>query len=182
MGQAVGIDLGTTFSAIAIVDEDREAQAILNAEGKLTTPSVAIWQDGAYIVGQPALDIVERAEGTEQERLAAALIRGVKRMVGNPPLGGLSSNGHRTTPVEVSAAILAKLARDASARLGFAVRDAVITVPAHFGDRERTATKEAAEMAGLHFLPIIKQTKAAPLNYTHAQATTARRALLFVLR
>jgi len=145
MGQAVGIDLGTTFSAIAIVDEDREAQAILNAEGKLTTPSVAIWQDGAYIVGQPALDIVERAEGTERERLAAALIRGVKRMVGNPPLGGLISNGHRTTPVEVSAAILAKLARDASVRLGFAVRDAVITVPAHFGDRERTATKEAAE-------------------------------------
>src|SRR5260221_13952858 len=100
MGQAVGIDLGTTFSAIAIVDEDREAQAILNAEGKLTTTSVAICQDGAYIVGQTALDIVERAVGTERERLAAALIRGVKRMVGNLPLGGIISNGHRTTPGE----------------------------------------------------------------------------------
>ena len=95
MGQAVGIDLGTTFSAIAILDEEREAQAILNAEGKLTTPSVAIWQDGAYVVGQPALNMVERADGTEREHLAAALIRGVKRMVGNPPIGGLISNGHR---------------------------------------------------------------------------------------
>jgi len=181
MGQAVGIDLGTTFSAIAIVDEDREAQAILNAEGKLTTPSVAIWQDGAYIVGQPALDIVERAEGTERERLAAALIRGVKRMVGNPPLGGLISNGHRTTPVEVSAAILAKLARDASVRLGFAVRDAVITVPAHFGDRERTATKEAAEMAGLHVLQIINEPSAAALTYTHGEETKPGIALVFDL-
>src|SRR5438876_6470431 len=152
MGKAVGIDLGTTFSAIAIVDDDHEAQAILNAEGKLTTPSVALWQENAYIVGQPALDLIERAEGEERVRLAAALIRGVKRMVGNPPLGGLISNGHRTTPVEVSAAILAKLARDGSARLGFAVQDAVITVPAHFGDRERNATKEAAEIAGLHVL------------------------------
>src|SRR5713226_595759 len=139
MGQAVGIDLGTTFSAIAIVDEYHNARALLNAEGKATTPSVAIWQDGAYVVGQPALDLVEHASEVERERLAAALIRGVKRMVGNPPTGGLISNGHRTTPVEVSAAILAKLARDASARLSFAVRDAVITVPAHFGDRERNA-------------------------------------------
>jgi molecular chaperone DnaK len=181
MGQAVGIDLGTTFSAIAIVDEDREAQAILNAEGKLTTPSVAIWQDGAYVVGQPALDILERAEGYERERLAAALIRGVKRMVGNPPLGGLISNGHRTTPVEVSAAILAKLARDASARLGFAVQDAVITVPAHFGDRERNATKEAAEMTGLHVLQIINEPSAAALTYTHGQETKPGLALVFDL-
>lgn len=181
MGQAIGIDLGTTFSAIAIVDEDREAQAILNAEGKLTTPSVAIWQDGAYVVGQPALDMVEQAEGTERERLAAALIRGVKRMVGNPPLGGLLSNDHRTTPVEVSAAILAKLARDASARLGFAVRDAVITVPAHFGDHERLATKEAAEMAGLRVLQIINEPSAAALTYTHGEETRPGLALVFDL-
>jgi len=181
MGQAIGIDLGTTFSAIAILDEEREAQAILNAEGKLTTPSVAIWQDGAYIVGQPALDMVERADGAERERLAAALIRGVKRMVGNPPIGGLISNGHRTTPVEVSAAILAKLARDGSARLGFAVKDAVITVPAHFGDRERNATKEAAEMAGLHVLQIINEPSAAALAYTHGQETKPGIALVFDL-
>src|SRR5947209_16761441 len=181
MGQAVGIDLGTTFSAIAILDEEREAQAILNAEGKLTTPSVAIWMDGAYVVGQPALEIVERAEGVERQRLAAALIRGVKRMVGNPPIGGLISNGHRTTPVEVSATILAMLARDGSARLGFAVKDAVITVPAHFGDRERIATKQAAEMAGLHVLQIINEPSAAALAYTHGQETKPGIALVFDL-
>lgn len=180
MGQAVGIDLGTTFSAIAIV-EDGEAQAILNAEGKLTTPSVALWQDGSYVVGQPALNIVEQASGGEREKRAAALIRGVKRMVGNPPSGGLISNGHRTTPVEVSAAILAKLARDASARLGFAVRDAVVTVPAHFGDRERLATKEAAEMAGLHVLQIINEPSAAALTYTHGEETQPGLALVFDL-
>ncbi len=181
MGRAVGIDLGTTFSAVAIVDDHHEAQAILNAEDKLTTPSVAVWQDGNYIVGQPALDFVERAEGSERERLTTALIRGVKRMIGNPPLGGLISNGHRTTPIEVSAAILAKLARDASARLGFAVLDAVITVPAHFGDRERSATKEAAEMAGLHVLQIINEPSAAALTYTHSEETKPGTALVFDL-
>lgn len=181
MGQAVGIDLGTTFSAIAIVGPDHEAQAVLNAEGKLTTPSVAIWHKGAFLVGQPALDLVASADGNERERLAAALIRGVKRMVGNPPLGGLISNGYQTTPVEVSAAILAKLARDASARLGFPVQDAVITVPAHFGDRERNATKEAAEMAGLHVLQIINEPSAAALTYTHDQETKPGTALVFDL-
>lgn len=181
MGRAIGIDLGTTFSAVAIVDEQHEAQAILNVEGKLTTPSVALWQDNSYLVGQRALDIVQQAEGSERERLAAALIRSVKRMVGNPPLGGLVSNGHRTTPVEVSAAILAKLARDASARLGFAVQDAVITVPAHFGDRERNATKEAAEMAGLRVLQIINEPSAAALTYTHGEETKPGIALVFDL-
>ena len=137
--QAIGIDLGTTYSAAAIVDNDGQARPILNAEGSPTTPSVAIWHNEAFLVGQPALDLVQRAVGTERERLAEALIRGVKRMMGHPPEGGMSSNGHPTSPVEVSSAILAKLARDASARLGFSVRDAVITVPAHFGDRERSA-------------------------------------------
>jgi molecular chaperone DnaK len=181
MGKAVGIDLGTTFSAIAIVDQDHEAQAILNAEGKLITPSVALWHENAYVVGQAALDLIEHAEGDERTRLAAALIRGVKRMVGNPPKGGLISNGHRTTPIEVSAAILAKLARDASARLDFPVRDAVITVPAHFGDRERSATKEAAEMAGLHVLQIINEPSAAALTYTHGEETKPGIALVFDL-
>ena len=63
MGQAVGIDLGTTFSAIARVNEKNEVEALLNAENRLTTPSVALWSDGGYIVGQPALDLVDRAEG-----------------------------------------------------------------------------------------------------------------------
>ena len=179
--QAVGMDLGTTFSAVAIVGEDGQAYAIPNAEGALTTPSVAIWHNGTPLVGQPALDLVQRAEGSERERLAAALIRGVKRMMGNPPAGGLTSNGHRTTPAEVSAAILAKLARDASIRLGFKVRDVVITVPAHFGDRERSATKSAAEMAGLQALQMINEPSAAALTYSRGQKAEPGVALVFDL-
>jgi molecular chaperone DnaK len=178
---AVGIDLGTTFSAIAVVEEDGQARAIPNAEGATITPSVAIWQQNMFLVGQPALDLVQQAEGAERERLAAALIRGVKRMIGSPPTGGLVSNGRRTSPIEISAAILAKLARDASARLGFSIHDAVITVPAHFGDRERHATKQAAELAGLRVLRIINEPSAAALTYSRGQQALVGTALVFDL-
>jgi molecular chaperone DnaK len=181
MKRAVGIDLGTTFSSITIVGDDNTAHAIPNAEGSLTTPSVALWRDGAFLVGQPALDLVQAANGPERERLVGSLIRGVKRMMGRPPTSGLISNGYKTNPVEVSAAILSKLARDASARLGFPVRDAVITVPAHFGDRERNATKAAAEMAGLQVLQMINEPSAAALTYTHGQRIEAGAALVFDL-
>lgn len=181
MKRAVGIDLGTTFSSIAIVNADNKAYPIPNAEGTLTTPSVAIWREGTFLVGQPALDLVHSATGPERERLAGSLIRGVKRMMGRPPADGLVSNGYRTNPVEVSAAILAKLARDASARLGFPVRDAVVTVPAHFGDRERSATKAAAEMAGLRVLQMINEPSAAALTYTYGQHNEPGAALVFDL-
>jgi molecular chaperone DnaK len=102
-------------------------------------------------------------------------------MMGNPPQGGLLSNGHRTSPSEVSAAILAKLARDASARLGFKVQDAVITVPAHFGDRERSHTKSAAEMAGLRVLQMINEPSAAALTYTRGQQAAPGLAVVFDL-
>ena len=102
-------------------------------------------------------------------------------MMGRPPTGGLVSNGYRTDPVEVSAAILAKLARDASGLLGFPVREAVITVPAHFGDRERSATKAAAERAGLHVLQMINEPSAAALTYTHGQQVEPGAVLVFDL-
>ena len=179
--QAVGIDLGTTYSAVAIVGEDGQARAIPNAEGILTTPSVALWHDGRFLVGQPALDFVRQADGQEREQRAAALIRGVKRMIGNAPKGGLISNGYRTSPVEVSAAIFTKLARDASARLGFQVQRAVITVPAHFGDRERSETKAAAELAGLTILQIINEPSAAALTYTRGEQAEPGIVLVFDL-
>lgn len=181
MGYAVGIDLGTTFSAIALVGRDGQAHAIANAENSFTTPSVALWHQGTFLVGQPALDLVYRATGTEREQLSAALIRGVKRMMGNPPLGGLYSNGRHTNPVEISAAILSKLTRDASARLGVPINEAVITVPAHFGDKERNATKEAAEMAGLAVLQMVNEPSAAALTYTRGQAAESGIALVFDL-
>lgn len=181
MGYAVGIDLGTTYSALALVDSNGQARPVPNAEASFTTPSVALWHQGNFLVGQPALDLVQRSEGREREQLTAALIRGVKRMMGNPPREGLFSNGRRTNPVEVSAAILSKLAHDASTRLGFTVKDAVITVPAHFGDKERSATREAAEMAGLRVLQIINEPSAAALTYTHGQKAEASIALVFDL-
>jgi molecular chaperone DnaK len=181
MIQAVGIDLGTTNSAVAIVGEDGQARAIPNAEGALTTPSVAIWHEDTFLVGQRPLDLVQQAVGPKREQLAASLIRGVKRMMGNPPQGGLLSNGHRTSPVEVSAAILAKLARDASTHLGFKVQDAVITVPAHFGDRERSHTKSAAEMAGLCVLQMINEPSAAALTYTRGRQAEPGIAVVFDL-
>jgi molecular chaperone DnaK len=179
--QAVGIDLGTTFSVIAIVDQKGQAQALPNAEGSPTTPSVAIWHQGAFVVGQPALDLVKNAPPAMRAAMTTDLIRGVKRMIGQPPAGGLNSGGQRTTPIEVSAAILGKLARDASSYLGFHVKDAVITVPAHFGDRERNATKVAAEMAGLHVLQVMNEPSAAALTYSVGKEVTPGNALVFDL-
>jgi molecular chaperone DnaK len=179
--QAVGMDLGTTYSVVAIVGEDGQARAIPNAEGLLTTPSVALWDGAKFLVGQPALDFVQVASGVERERRAAALIRGVKRMLGNAPKGGLMSNGYRTSPVEVSAAILARLAGDASERLGFKVQHVVIAVPAHFGDRERSETKAAAEMAGLVVLQIMNEPSAAALTYTRGRQARPGIAVVFDL-
>jgi len=179
--QDIGMDLGTTNSVIAIVGEDGLARAIPNADGMLMTPSVALWDGTKFLVGQPALDFVQAARGVERERRAAALIRGVKRMIGNAPKDGLMSNGYRTSPVEVSAAILAKLARDASEWLGFKVQHVVIAVPAHFGDRERSETKAAAEMAGLVVLQIMNEPSAAALTYTRGRQAEPGIAVVFDL-
>ena len=113
--------------------------------------------------------------------MTIALIRGVKRMIGQPPASGLNSAGHRTTPIEVSAAILNKLARDASSYLGFHVKNVVITVPAHFGDRERNATKVAAEMAGLHVLQVMNEPSAAALLYSVGKEAAPGTVLVFDL-
>ncbi|HYU77247.1 MAG TPA: Hsp70 family protein [Ktedonobacteraceae bacterium] len=180
MSHAIGIDLGTTNSAMAIAGDQGHAMIIPNAEGMATTPSVAIWHKGGFLVGQPALDLVYHAEGAEQ--LEKHLIRGVKRLIGKIPRGGLSSNGHATDPVEVSSAILHKLASDASMYLGYPIRNIVITVPAHFVDYEREATRKAAEMAGLRVLQIVNEPSAAALAYTSGQTGgKAETALVFDL-
>lgn len=177
----IGIDLGTTNSAVAFVDTNGQARAIPNAEGALTTPSIVLWNEQTFLVGQAALRAVQRAQDGERTHLTGGLIRGVKRMMGDPPRSGLMSNGKRTTPIEVSAAILAKLARDASSYLGLNVRDVVVTVPAHFGDRERSDTKAAAEMAGLRVLQMINEPSAAALTYAAGQQTRPGISLVFDL-
>ncbi len=156
MARAVGIDLGTTNSAVAVL-EGGEPTIIANAEGGRTTPSVvAFSKNGEVLVGE----IAKRQAVTNVDRT----IRSVKRHMGTdwktPEI-----DGKRYTAQEISARILQKLKRDAESYLGETVTDAVITVPAYFDDAERQATKEAGEIAGLNVLRIINEPTAAALAY-----------------
>ena len=155
MARAVGIDLGTTNSAVSVL-EGGEPTVIANAEGFRTTPSVvAFTKDGEVLVGETA----KRQAVTNVDRTIAS----VKRHMGTDWKFGVDDKKY--TPQEISARILAKLKRDAETYLGEAVTDAVITVPAYFNDAERQATKEAGEIAGLNVLRIINEPTAAALAY-----------------
>ncbi|HST73407.1 MAG TPA: Hsp70 family protein, partial [Kocuria rosea] len=155
MSRAVGIDLGTTNSCVAVL-EGGEPTVIANAEGNRTTPSVvAFSKDGETLVG----DIAKRQAVTNVERTIAS----VKRHMGTDWTKEI--DGKRYTPQEISARILMKLKTDAESYLGDKVTDAVITVPAYFNDAERQATKEAGEVAGLTVLRIINEPTAAALAY-----------------
>ncbi|MEV5439964.1 Hsp70 family protein, partial [Streptomyces sp. NPDC052682] len=160
MGRAVGIDLGTTNSVVAVL-EGGEPTVISNAEGARTTPSiVAFAKNGEVLVGE----VAKRQAVTNVERTA----RSVKRHMGDTgwrfPEHG-SVDGTRYRAQEISARVLQKLKRDAEAYLGEDVTDAVITVPAYFDDAQRQATKEAGEIAGLKVLRIINEPTAAALAY-----------------
>ncbi|MGW7440368.1 Hsp70 family protein, partial [Streptomyces sp. NPDC054849] len=160
MARAVGIDLGTTNSVVAVL-EGGEPTVITNTEGNRTTPSVvAFGKGGEVLVGE----IAKRQAVTNVDRTA----RSVKRHIGEtdwrfPDAGDI--DGKRYTAQEVSSRVLQKLKRDAEAYLGEDVTDAVITVPAYFNDSQRTATKEAGEIAGLKVLRIINEPTSAALAY-----------------
>ena len=155
MARAVGIDLGTTNSAVSVL-EGGEPTVIANAEGFRTTPSiVAFTKDGEVLVGETA----KRQAVTNVDRTIAS----VKRHMGTN--WTFAVDDKKYTPQEISARILAKLKRDAETYLGEAVTDAVITVPAYFNDAERQATKDAGEIAGLNVLRIINEPTAAALAY-----------------
>ena len=155
MARAVGIDLGTTNSAVSVL-EGGEPTVIANAEGFRTTPSVvAFTKDGEVLVGETA----KRQAVTNVDRTIAS----VKRHMGTD--WTFDVDGKKYTPQEISARILGKLKRDAETYLGEAVTDAVITVPAYFNDAERQATKDAGEIAGLNVLRIINEPTAAALAY-----------------
>ena len=156
MARAVGIDLGTTNSAVAVL-EGGEPTIIANAEGGRTTPSVvAFSKNGEVLVGE----IAKRQAVTNVDRT----IRSVKRHMGTD-WKTAEVDGKTYTAQEISARILQKLKRDAESYLGETVTDAVITVPAYFDDHERQATKEAGEIAGLNVLRIINEPTAAALAY-----------------
>ncbi|MCU1490085.1 MAG: chaperone protein DnaK, partial [Acidimicrobiaceae bacterium] len=155
MPKAVGIDLGTTNSVVSVL-EGGEPTVIPNAEGSRTTPSiVGFAKSGEVLVGE----VAKRQAITNPERT----IRSVKRHMGTG--WTLDIDGKAYTPQEISARILQKLKRDAEAFLGDTVTQAVITVPAYFDDSQRTATKEAGQVAGLEVLRIINEPTAAALAY-----------------
>jgi molecular chaperone DnaK len=155
MARAVGIDLGTTNSVVAVL-EGGEPTVIANSEGSRTTPSiVAFAKNGEVLVGQPA----KNQAVTNVDRT----VRSVKRHMGTD--WKTEIDGKTYSAQEISARVLMKLKRDAEAYLGEPITDAVITVPAYFEDAQRQATKEAGQIAGLNVLRIVNEPTAAALAY-----------------
>jgi len=155
MPKAVGIDLGTTNSVVSVL-EAGDPVVIPNSEGSRTTPSVvAFAKNGEVLMGEMA----KRQAITNPDRT----IRSVKRHMGTG--WAIDIDGKKYTPQEISARTLMKLKRDAESYLGDTVTQAVITVPAYFDDAQRTATKEAGQVAGLEVLRIINEPTAAALAY-----------------
>jgi len=154
MGKAVGIDLGTTNSVVAVL-EGGEPTVIANAEGNRTTPSIVAFKAEEVLVGE----LAKRQAITNPDNT----VRSIKRHIGTNWKENFEGKDY--TPQEISARILQKLKRDAESYLGDDVTDAVITVPAYFNDAERQATKEAGQIAGLNVLRIINEPTAASLSY-----------------
>jgi molecular chaperone DnaK len=154
MARAVGIDLGTTNSVIAVL-EGGDPTIVPNAEGGRTTPSVVSFKDGEVLVGE----VAKRQAITNPDQT----VRSIKRHMGTD--WSIEIDDKNLTAQEISARILMKLKRDAEAFLGDKVTDAVITVPAYFNDAQRQATTEAGQIAGLNVLRIINEPTAAALAY-----------------
>src|SRR5437588_2174817 len=156
MTRAVGIDLGTTNSVVAVL-EGGEPTVVPNAEGQRITPSVVGFsKSGEILVGE----VAKRQAITNPDRT----VRSIKRQMGHKDWS-LDVDGKKWTPQEISAQILGKLKRDAESYLGDKVTQAVVTVPAYFDDSQRQATKEAGQIAGLEVLRIINEPTAAALAY-----------------
>ncbi|MFI5840951.1 molecular chaperone DnaK [Catenuloplanes sp. NPDC051500] len=171
MARAVGIDLGTTNSCVSVL-EGGEPTVIANAEGSRTTPSiVAFARNGEVLVGE----VAKRQAVTNPDRT----IRSVKREIGST--WSIDIDGKKYSPQEISARVLMKIKRDAEAYLGEQVTDAVITVPAYFNDAQRTATKEAGEIAGFNVLRIVNEPTAAALAYGLDKGTAEQTVLVFDL-
>jgi len=157
MEKVFGIDLGTTYSCIAYVDEYNKPIIQPNSENERTTPSVVCFEDNnERIVGNEAKNTLK----TEPEKVVSF----IKRNMGDPNFLFIH-NGVEYKPEEISSFILRKLVKDASEKVGFEIKDVVITCPAYFGDNERAATRIAGELAGLNVLSIINEPTAAALMY-----------------
>ncbi len=158
---AIGIDLGTTYSAVAVLRDSGEVEVLPNRDGEDITPSVVLFQ-GFGSSDEPLV-------GTMAKHSAASapddVVQFVKRQMGDPDWRFSSTSGNNYSSEEVSAIILKRLKEDAELALGETVRDAVITVPAYFDDARRTATKHAGAIAGLNVLRVLNEPTAAALSF-----------------
>ncbi|MDN5586045.1 MAG: Hsp70 family protein, partial [Brevibacterium sp.] len=171
MSRVVGIDLGTTNSAVAVL-EGGQPTVIANAEGSRTTPSVvAFSKQGEVLVGE----VAKRQAVTNVDRTIAS----VKRHMGTD--WDTEIDEKKYTAQEISARVLGKLKKDAESYLGEDVTDAVVTVPAYFSDSERQATKDAGTIAGLNVLRIINEPTAAALAYGLEKGKDDEQILVFDL-
>jgi len=157
MSKAVGIDLGTTFSGIAIVNDYGKPEIIPNRDGERITPSVILFEGDTPIVGM----IAKQAAVTTPLNVAQF----IKRQMGDASYKFTTEDGTTYTPEELSAMILKRLKADAEETLGESITDAVITVPAYFNDAQRKSTQDAGKIAGLNVLHIINEPTAAALAY-----------------
>ncbi|MBI1344708.1 Hsp70 family protein [bacterium] len=164
-GQTVGIDLGTTYSAIARLKEDGSPESILNADGRNITPSVVLLGDDGQVVVGPTF------ERTSQEA-PDHIVEAVKRQMGNKDFFVVYQN-KKLTPEFISALILKKLKQDAEKRIG-PIANAVITVPYYFNDVRRKATQDAGRIAGLNVVDIINEPTAATLAYAWTKGELGR--------
>lgn len=168
-----GIDLGTTYSCIAYVDESGRPIVVNNIEGTNTTPSVVYFQDSTHaVVGQ----VAKETAVMEPTRTVSL----VKTLMGKSNFA-INCDGHDFSPEAVSAEILKKVAKDASDMVGSSVKDVVITCPAYFGDAERKATKIAGEIADLNVIEIISEPTAAAIYYGCAKAEGEKTVLVYDL-
>jgi molecular chaperone DnaK len=169
----VGIDLGTTFSAIAVVNRHGFPEVLANRDGEDITPSVVLFDRGSAVVGSSAR---RGATATPLD-----VVQFVKRQMGVPHWTFITGAGERYSAEEVSALILKRLKEDAEAKLGVAIHDAVITVPAYFDDAQRKATQQAGQIAGLNVLRIINEPTAAALAYGIDKAREPQTLLVYDL-
>jgi molecular chaperone DnaK len=173
VGRAVGIDLGTTYSAVACVDEYGKPVVLKNSDGQSTTPSVVYFDPPNFAVGETAL----QSTITDPDRV----VQFIKRFMGQTGYR-VSMEGHEYSPQFISALILRKIVQDASMELGGdEITKAVITVPAYFTENQRHATMEAGQMAGLQVLRIINEPTAAALAYGMTRRGRKRTFLVYDL-
>ena len=169
-----GIDLGTTYSCIAYVDDNGIAQVIENLEGTNTTPSVVFFPSkDEVIVGQAAKDEIELSPDKTVDF--------VKRLIGSSNKIDKLIHGEEKSPEEISSYILKKVVSDAEKSIGSPVKDVVITCPAYFGTEEREATKNAGILAGLNVLELISEPTAAALYYGITKSSRGKTVLVYDL-